>query len=304
MGPTASGKTGLAVDLVEHFPLDIISVDSALVYRGMDIGTAKPDAQTLQKAPHRLIDICNPQEAYSAARFSADAHEEINKIHALGRIPLLVGGTMLYFRALLEGLSDLPVADPQIRAELDEEIAQKGLAAMHDVLARFDPKAAGRINPNDKQRIQRALEVLRITGQPISTLQTGSGTRKSNYDSLKLVVCPQDRQVLHQRIEKRFQNMIDDGFVAEVKALQQQVGLHVDLPSTRAVGYRQCLQWLNGQLTESEWQQKAIVATRQLAKRQLTWLRREAHALWYDLEVEESQDKVFDAVREFLASHC
>ncbi len=303
MGPTASGKTGLAVQLVEQFPLDIISVDSALVYRGMNIGTAKPDRQTLQAAPHRLIDICNPEEAYSAARFCSDANKEISEIRKAGRIPLLVGGTMLYFRALLEGLSRLPAADPAIRARLEKEAAQKGWPAMHEELRALDPVAAGRINRNDPQRIQRALEVIRISGRKMSDLQSESGNNRPDFEVLKLVICPHDRQLLHQRIKQRFEAMIKAGFVAEVEDLHQRPELNNKLPSMRAVGYRQCWEWLEGHLDDDEWQEKVIVATRQLAKRQLTWLRREKQALWYDSSMEGSNEKVFAAVRDFLALH-
>jgi tRNA dimethylallyltransferase len=300
MGPTASGKTGLAVELVKRFPLEIISVDSALVYRGMDIGTAKPDALTLQTAPHRLIDICDPQNAYSAAQFSEDAKTEIEDIQREGRIPLLVGGTMLYFQALLEGLSDLPEANPEIRLELEREAANQGWPAMHQQLQKLDPIAAGRINPNDSQRIQRALEVIRISGEPISKLQSDVRPKPVNYNALKIVVSPEDRKILHQRIEQRFNQMIEQGFETELRRLHSRSDLNRNLPSMRAVGYRQGWDWLEGDLGADEWCEKAIVATRQLAKRQLTWLRREKQALWYDLVTEESYEKVFHAVRGFL----
>ena len=274
MGPTASGKTGLAIKLLEQFPLDIISVDSALVYRRMNIGTAKPDKETLRRAPHRLVDICEPSDTYSAARFRADALVEISKIYAAGRVPLLVGGTMLYFRALLEGLSELPSADPEIRAELEQQASELGWPAMHEQLQELDPVAARRINPNDPQRIQRALEVIRISGQPISELQQGSNKADPQFRVLKLVVCPTERQELHRRIAQRFSQMIGEGFVDEVKELHSRSDLHAGLPSMRAVGYRQAWEWLEGRLADDEWQEKAIIATRQLAKRQLTWLRR------------------------------
>lgn len=300
MGPTASGKTGIAIELVEAFPLDIISVDSALVYRHMDIGTAKPDRETLQRAPHRLVDICEPSESYSAARFRDDALAEISAIHAKGRVPLLVGGTMLYFRALLEGLSQLPPADPGIRAELEQQASREGWPAMHDELRELDPVAAAKINPNDPQRIQRALEVIRISGRPISALQTGHLRGEPEFSTLKLVVCPSERKELHRRIALRFDIMIADGFADEMRNLFSRVDLDAAMPAMRAVGYRQAWQWLDGQLGEDEWQEKAIVATRQLAKRQLTWLRREKEALWYDLQQEGARDRLFAAVREFL----
>jgi tRNA dimethylallyltransferase len=303
MGPTASGKTGLAVDLVQEFPLEIISVDSALVYRDMDIGTAKPDALTLQKAPHRLIDICDPQQAYSAAQFCADAQEEIGQIQKANRVPLLVGGTMLYFRALLEGLSPLPSADPEIRRELEAEAAKLGWPAMHERLQALDPVAAERINPNDSQRIQRALEVIRISGDPISKLQSLKNGQGQNYDVIKIVVCPDDRKVLHQRIEQRFVLMIEQGFENEMRGLHARPELNRNLPSMRAVGYRQGWDWLEGDLERKDWQEKSIIATRQLAKRQLTWLRGEKQALWYDLAKEASRESVFHTVREFLSPY-
>jgi tRNA dimethylallyltransferase len=300
MGPTAAGKTGLAVELVKQFPLEIISVDSALVYRGMDIGTAKPDAQTLAAAPHRLIDICDPTEAYSAARFSDDARQEIGEINRAGKYPLLVGGTMLYYRALLEGLSKLPQADPETRARIEARAAIEGWPALHEELSKLDPEAAGRINPNDPQRIQRSLEVIELTGQRMSELQAATAPTEEHYQPLKLVICPDERKVLHERIAGRFQMMLDEGFVDEVRVLRKIEGIHAALPSMRAVGYRQCWQWLEGTLKADEWQEKAIAATRQLAKRQLTWLRREKQALWYDLSKGGSSEQVFDAVREFL----
>jgi tRNA dimethylallyltransferase len=300
MGPTASGKTGLAVDLVQQFPMEIISVDSALVYRGLNIGSAKPDASVLKVAPHRLIDICDPDEAYSAARFCEDAWVAIQEIRSAGNVPLLVGGTMLYFRALLEGLSQLPAANPAIRAELEARAAKEGWPSLHRELQTLDPVCAERINPNDPQRIQRALEVIQLSGKPMSELQADSGAPIAGFNALKLVICPEDRKVLHDRIARRFQMMLDEGFVEEVKGLRKLSGLHGGLPSMRAVGYRQCWEWLEGTLGADEWQEKAIVATRQLAKRQLTWLRREQHALWYDSSKEGSNEKVFKAIREFL----
>lgn len=300
MGPTASGKTSLALDLAEAFPFDIISVDSAQVYRGMDIGTAKPDAATLAKAPHRLIDICDPSEAYSAARFRDDAMAEIESIVARGRIPLLVGGTMLYFRALLQGLSELPEADPQIRADIEAQAGKVGWPAMHAQLAEVDPEAAARIKPGDPQRIQRALEVNRISGKPMSELQAERGPRPPALDTLKIVVSPGRRAELHRRIEARFGQMVEDGFLDEVRKLRENTDLSPDMPAIRAVGYRQAWAYLDGQLDAQEWQQKAIAATRQLAKRQLTWLRREKSALWYDPDTEDAVEKVFSAVRIFL----
>jgi len=280
MGPTASGKTDLAVDLVAHLPCDIVSVDSALVYRGMDIGTAKPDPQVLEKAPHRLIDICEPSESYSAARFLADAEREMAKITAAGRIPLLAGGSMLYFRALQQGLSRLPGADPAVRARLDAEAQSEGWAALHARLATLDPASAGHIHPNDPQRIQRALEVYEITGRPLSEL-TGAQRRTAlPYRLLKLVRAPAERALLHQRIEQRFLRMLDQGFEQEVRALWARGDLTAEMPSMRCVGYRQMLKYLLGEYTFEEMVQRAIIATRQLAKRQLTWLRSETDIQW------------------------
>lgn len=300
MGPTASGKTGLAVELVRRFALDIISVDSALVYRGMDIGTAKPDAATLAAAPHRLVDIRNPSEPYSAADFREDALREMNDITASGRAPLLVGGTMLYFRALLDGLSELPSADPDTRKALEERAAASGWAALHAELAKLDPAAAGRINPNDPQRIQRALEVIELTGRPFSEVQEQSHLQPLPYRTLKIVVCPASRQELHCRIEQRFDQMLAEGFLEEITSLHGQHGLNAGLPAMRAVGYRQGWAWLEGEYSKEKMREKAIIATRQLAKRQLTWLRRESACLWYDLDEDKAQEMIISAVKGFL----
>jgi tRNA dimethylallyltransferase len=303
MGPTASGKTGLAVGLVGAFPLEIISVDSALVYRGMDIGTAKPDADTLRRAPHRLVDICEPWEVYSAARFRDDALREMRAISAAGKVPLLVGGTMLYFRALLDGLSMLPSADEHVRFVLEKEASRVGWPAMHAQLAELDPEAASQINPNDPQRIQRALEVIRLTGRKMTDLRAERKQRPLPYSVLKIVVCPSSRVVLHNRIRKRFAAMLEAGFVNEVRALHANPSLRASLPAMRAVGYRQAWGWLDGRLADGEWQEKAVAATRQLAKRQLTWLRKEQDALWYDLAADEGEERAFRAVGEFLKLH-
>lgn len=302
MGPTASGKTGLAVLLCERFPLDIISVDSALVYRGMDIGTAKPGAATLARAPHRLIDIRDPAESYSAANFRDDALREIGQIVAAGRVPLLVGGTMLYFRALLDGLSDLPEANPRIRARLEARAGVEGWHMLHEELARVDPAAAGRIDPNDPQRIQRALEVFEITGKPLSELQeTSSGTAPS-FRTLKLVVCPQERATLHERIAQRFELMMAQGFPEELRRLRARADFSRELPAMRAVGYRQGWPWLDGEYDQAMMREKALAATRQLAKRQLTWLRRETGTLWYDPDAETAFGGVAAVVEDFLES--
>jgi tRNA dimethylallyltransferase len=281
MGPTASGKTDLAVELVARLPCEIVSVDSAMVYRGMDIGTAKPDATTLARAPHRLIDCCDPAEAYSAARFRKDALREMAAITANGRIPLLVGGTMLYFRALQDGLSPLPSADPQTRRRLEEEAASEGWAALHRRLAAVDPQAAAQIHPNDPQRIGRALEVFELTGRPLTELQLeGAGLDPLPYRLLKLVRAPAERATLHERIGQRFHAMLEAGLEAEVRALLARGDLTPDLPSMRCVGYRQVLKYLAGEYKYPMMIDRGIIATRQLAKRQWTWLRSESDCHW------------------------
>lgn len=274
MGPTASGKTHVAVDLLQHFPVEIISVDSALVYQGMDIGTAKPDAATLKLAPHHLIDIIPPTEAYSAARFKQDALHLMEDISAGGKIPLLVGGTMLYFKALENGLHGLPEANPVIRAQLDQEAEAIGWPALHKKLAIIDPETAARLMPNDMQRIQRALEVYELTGQTMTALYAQQANQVLPYDVLKVALMPNDRQVLHERIALRFKQMLSNGFVEEVKhLLTQYPQLTADSTAMRCVGYRQALLYLNGEYDGEELCDRGIFATRQLAKRQLTWLR-------------------------------
>ncbi len=281
-GPTAAGKTDIAVQLTEMLPCEIISVDSAMIYRGMDIGTAKPDAATLARAPHRLIDICDPTEAYSAARFRTDALQAVEAIIANGKIPLLVGGTMLYFKALLEGLSPLPSADTAVRVQLEADAEQVGWGEMHMRLAQVDAVSAARIHPNDPQRIQRALEVYEITGRSLTEL-TGSETREPfPYPLKKLIVAPPERAVLHRRIELRFQQMMAQGFLAEVEGLYSRAELHAGLPAIRSVGYRQLWAHLDGELTLDEAVERGIIATRQLAKRQMTWLRAEKNEKWVD----------------------
>ena len=282
MGPTASGKTDIAVQLVEDLPCEIISVDSALVYRGMDIGTAKPGAGVLEKAPHRLIDICDPSEAYSAAQFAEDALREMADICAQGKIPLLVGGTFLYFRALAEGLSPLPAADPELRAQLETEANSVGWAEMHQRLAEIDAETAARIHPNDPQRIQRALEVYEITGDAMSNILRRDNPGDLPYNVLKLILAPSDRAVLHERIAIRFNHMLEQGFIEEVRELHQRKDLHKDLPSIRAVGYRQVWAYLEGELKYDEMIERGIIATRQFAKRQFTWLRSEKEGTWFD----------------------
>lgn len=300
MGPTASGKTGLAVELCQRFPLEIVSVDSALVYRGMDIGTAKPDRETLELAPHRLIDIRDPAQSYSAADFREDALREMKQITTGGKVPLLVGGTMLYFRALEHGLSSLPAADPEVRRELEQQAAEIGWPAMHDILREKDPQAASRIHPNDPQRVQRALEVIAISGKRMSELQAKKSSDALDYRLLKIIISPEPRSVLHERIEQRFDLMIEQGFVDEIKRLFLRSDLNAGLPSMRAVGYRQGWEWLQGKITFQEMREKAIFATRQLAKRQLTWLRQERVSVWYDLQTDSARREVFELLGGFL----
>ena len=282
MGPTASGKTDLAVELVRRLPCSIISVDSALVYREMDIGTAKPGPELLAEAPHRLIDILDPAESYSASRFRSDALREMEAIRASGRIPLLVGGTMLYFRALAAGLSDLPAADPAVRARLEAELADGGLAALHARLARVDPESGRRIHPNDPQRIQRALEVWELTGRPLSALWAEHAATKPGMEAVLIALAPARRAVLHERIERRFHAMLAAGFVDEVERLRRRGDLHPGLPSMRSVGYRQVWSYLEGQIGHGEMVERGIAATRQLAKRQITWLRGWPGVNWVD----------------------
>lgn len=284
MGPTASGKTDFAAGWAERLGTEVISVDSALVYRRMDIGSAKPDAATLARAPHRLIDLREPHEPYSAADFARDALREMDELAARGRVPLLVGGTGLYFKALLEGLSALPSSDPDLRAALQAELAGRGLAALHAELSAIDPLAGTRIQPGDTQRTLRALEVYRMSGVPISEWQAkGRGPAAGfPFRVLKLVLAPRDRGVLHERIARRFQAMLDAGFLDEVRALKADPRLHAELPAMRAVGYRQAWQHLDGSIDHGGFVEQGIAATRHLAKRQLTWLRGEHDALWFD----------------------
>ena len=275
MGPTASGKTTLAVELVKRYPMEIISVDSALVYRGMDIGTAKPDADVLAVAPHRLIDIRDPSEPYSAAEFRQDALLAMAEITARGRIPLLVGGTFLYFRALQSGLSEMPAADSAIRARLEAAAKRDGWAALHARLAVVDPVSAARIHATDPQRIQRALEVYELSGQPMSAFHAQQRPADLPYRLLQLALIPKDRASLHERIEARFRQMLAEGLLEEVRKLFDRGDLSAELPAMRAVGYRQVWRYLCGELEYEAMVERAIVATRQYAKRQLTWLRGE-----------------------------
>ena len=302
MGPTASGKTALACELSECFALDLLSVDSALVYRGMDIGTAKPDAVTLARYPHALIDIRDPGQPYSAADFRADALPVMRQISTQGRVPLLVGGTGLYFRALQQGLSDLPEADPIIRARLSAEAVQTGWPAMHARLAHRDPVAAARIGPNDAQRLQRALEVIELTGRPLSELQRGGAATPFPWRVLKLALLPPDRRTMHERIAQRFEAMLAAGFLDEVCALRARGDLHAELPAIRAVGYRQAWEYLDGLTDAAEFHDRAIFATRQLAKRQITWLRSDYGTRLFDPDQPSLTARATDAVQLFLGA--
>ncbi|WP_455199128.1 tRNA (adenosine(37)-N6)-dimethylallyltransferase MiaA [Kaarinaea lacus] len=300
MGPTASGKTDLAVQLVQERPCDIISVDSAMVYRGMDIGTAKPDEKTLAVAPHRLIDICDPSEVFSASRFRECALAEINDIVSRGRVPLLVGGTMLYFRALEQGLSPLPSADPEVRARIEAEAESEGWQVLHDRLAKIDPESAARIHVNDPQRIQRALEVFELTGEPLSEWFERVVDNDLPFQIVKIVAATEDRALLHQRIEARFQQMLEQGFVQEVEGLYQRGDLHADLPSMRAVGYRQVWGHLEGAYDYETMVERGITATRQFAKRQYTWLRGEPE----EVRFEATDSKILSKVLKYLATNA
>ena len=302
MGPTASGKTALACELADRFPVELVSVDSALVYRGLDIGAAKPDAATLKRWPHALIDIRDPAQPYSAAEFRDDALAAMRSIAARGRVPLLVGGTGLYFRALQRGLSDLPEADPALRTRLGGEAARIGWPAMHARLAQLDPAAAVRIGPNDAQRLQRALEVIALSGRPLSELQRGGHGAVFPWRVLKLALLPGDRKPLHARIAERFDTMLAAGFLDELRALHARGDLHADLPAIRAVGYRQGWEHLDGCFDRAEFRERAIFATRQLAKRQITWLRSELDARSFDPEAAPPLAQAGEAVRLFLGT--
>lgn len=295
MGPTASGKTPLAIELIQHFPCEIISVDSAMVYRGMDIGTAKPDAATLLMAPHRLIDIRDPAEKYSAGDFRTDALREIAEVIKLGKIPLLVGGTMMYFRVLQQGLADLPKADEALRADLLAEAVAKGWDVLHEQLRQIDPLAANRIHPRDAQRIQRALEVYLLTGKTITAIQAENTNPLSAYQVHNLALMPSQRATLHERIALRFDQMLAQGFLDEVNRLYARGDLTVDMPSIRSVGYRQAWEYLAGNVALPEMREKAIAATRQLAKRQITWLR-----TWPDVAMFDTEGDVPSAVIQYM----
>lgn len=283
-GPTASGKTDLAIALAEHLPVELISVDSALIYRGMDIGTAKPEPELLARYPHQLVDILDPLESYSAAQFCQDALPLMQQATEQGRLPVLVGGTMLYFKALQEGLANMPPADEPTRQQLEQEIEQDGLTKLYQQLLSIDPVAAARIDANDKQRIMRALEVWRVSGKTLTEhhQQQAHSQRQLPYTVSCIALAPQERAVLHQRIALRFQLMLEQGFIEEVEALRQRSDLHLELPSMRSVGYRQVWKYLEGEYDYSEMVERGIIATRQLAKRQFTWLRSWPEVNWLD----------------------
>lgn len=296
MGPTASGKTALSIALRQRLPVELVSVDSALIYRGMDIGTAKPSAEELALAPHRLIDIRDPAESYSAADFRKDALREMADITAAGRIPLLVGGTMLYFKALLDGLSPLPSADPQVRQRIEQQAALLGWEALHQQLAEIDPVAAARIHPNDPQRLSRALEVFFISGKTLTELTKISGETLP-YRVHQFAIAPVSRELLHQRIELRFHQMLDAGFETEARALFDRGDLHTDMPAIRCVGYRQMWSYLSGEIDYDDMVYRGICATRQLAKRQITWLRGWGSVQWLDSDKPgEALDSVIQVV--------
>ena len=284
MGPTASGKTALAVELVEKYPCEIISVDSALVYKDMDIGTAKPDAELLARAPHRLINLRDPAEPYSAANFREDALREMADITAQGKVPLLAGGTMMYFKFLRDGAAELPKADEGIREQLLKEAEQHGWPYMHGKLAEVDPESAARLKPMDQQRIQRALEVYQVSGKTLSQYWAEQEQQPLPYHVVNFAVMPKERKTLHNRIAERFEIMLQQGFIEEVKKLHQRGDLDVNLPSIRAVGYKQVWEYLEGQLSYDEMVERGIIATRQLAKRQITWLRSWPDLHWLDTE--------------------
>jgi tRNA dimethylallyltransferase len=296
MGPTGSGKSDLAIRLAEQLPLEIVSVDSAQVFRGMDIGTAKPSLATRERVPHHLIDIRDPQAGYSVGEFLLDLQHVIQDIWSRGRQPLLAGGTMMYFHALTEGIADLPEADPAVRSDIDAMAERAGWAAVHGELAKVDPQAAARIHNNDPQRIQRALEVHRITGQTITKLQRQRVSVFADVNLIEIALAPLERGELHHKIELRFKAMLEAGFVAEVRKLYERGDLSPEHPSMRAVGYRQLWRYLAGHSALDEATNQAIAATRQLAKRQLTWLRRRTKARWFDSMRPDVASAIFDAL--------
>ncbi|UCV12483.1 tRNA (adenosine(37)-N6)-dimethylallyltransferase MiaA [Dechloromonas denitrificans] len=302
MGPTASGKTAAAMALADRFPVELISVDSAQVFRDMDVGTAKPDKATLSRYPHHLIDLISPEESYSAARFRADALAAMAQITQAGKVPVLVGGTMLYFRALLNGLAELPQADAALRTEIDAEAAREGWPAMHAKLALLDPSTAARLHTTDSQRLQRALEVCRLSGRPMSELLAESEQQKPAYDFLSISLLPSDRAVLHERIARRFDEMLLGGLDEEVRRLREKYQLNLGLPSMRCVGYRQTWEAQDGLLPKKELRDRGIFATRQLAKRQITWLTNSFESEQFDCLDAALSEQVARRVSEFLTS--
>ncbi|MFZ9149887.1 MAG: tRNA (adenosine(37)-N6)-dimethylallyltransferase MiaA [Burkholderiales bacterium] len=300
MGPTASGKTAVAVQLTTTLPCEIISVDSALVYKGMDIGTAKPDAATLARAPHHLINIIEPHESYSAARFRDDALVLMREITERGNIPLLVGGAMLYFKSLVEGLNDLPEADSTVRLIIETMAEEEGWPAVHEKLRKVDPQTAARLDPNDSQRVQRALEIYYITGKSMTDLLKKPKYVYFPYTPIRIALLPIDRSVLHDRIALRFEKMLDDGLVDELRALRDEYALEPDMPSMRCVGYRQAWDFLSDRISRSELLEQGIAATRQLAKRQLTWLRSMENMTEFDCLTNNVGDLVLEYIRQEL----
>ena len=302
MGPTASGKSGLALEIAEHFGCEIVSVDSAQIYRHMDIGTAKPSADERRRVPHHLIDVVEPHESYSAARFRDDATALMREITERGKIPLLVGGTMLYFKALTEGLNDLPEADTTIRLVIDTMAEEKGWPGVHAELARADPQAAARIQPNDAQRIQRALEIFYLTGKSMTELLAKPKYVYLPYRTWSLALATERRELLHQRIAERFEVMLELGLISELRNLRRTYGLEPDMPSMRCVGYRQVWGYLDGEYSLATLREKAISATRQLAKRQLTWLRATPNLTWFDFMRDDLREQVFAQLQSQLSS--
>lgn len=301
MGPTAAGKTEAAMALHDQCSCELISVDSAMVYRGLDIGSAKPSPEELRRAPHRLIDIRDPADTYSAADFRTDALQEMRQISASGKVPLLVGGTMLYFKHLLEGVGNLPSSSPEVRAELEQVLANDGLAALHARLMQVDPIAGQRIHPNDPQRTLRALEVYLLAGRPMSKLWDEQMVTPFPWRVVTLVLAPEERSFLHQRIALRFRQMLAEGLIDEVSALRKRNDLHAGLPALKSVGYRQVWEHLEGRYDRRRLEEQGIIATRQLAKRQLTWLRSWKNACWFNIQKADTLDKMLKLVRESSA---
>lgn len=298
MGPTASGKTDLAIELCQRLDGEVISVDSALIYRGMDIGTAKPTLEERAAAPHHLIDICDPSEAYSAAEFCRDARALIDDCWQRGKWPILAGGTMLYFKSLLQGLAQLPATNPEVRDQVNQRLKEEGPESLHRWLGEFDPETAERLHPTDSQRLSRAIEVYLVSGKPLSVWHREQELQPLENPAIQVAIAPEDRAVLHQRIEQRFDLMLANGFEAEVRALYQRGDLELDMPSIRCVGYRQMWLYLNGEYSLDEARYRGIVATRQLAKRQLTWLRSWPELFWMDTFDAQKCDKVLKKVEE------